>query len=406
MTRAKSKPLRGQSQVPKRGYGFLAAVLDEIDAQPLIDALTPPVATGRPGFSPRAMLRAFLSKYLLNIRFNVDLIRRLGASQTLRQICGFGETVPSESTFSRFASKLRDQQALVEDCFDAVTRELRDILPNFGRTVAVDSTMFPAFSNPNRKVISDPDATWGLKNSSRAKDGKKEYMFGYKLHLLSDADYGLPLTFTLTPANRSDLPLLRDLLRKADETLPWLKPRHLLADRGYDSEDCHIDAITRGIIPVIHIRKPSGASGLHRGIYSAMGSPTCVGKVSMKYIRTDTKLARHLFRCPSEGCDLKAKSNGGLRYCDSEVWEDPVENLRIVGLLPRESPEWKRQYAKRMSIERIFRSLKHSRLLDGHQYRGLAKIRMHATLSLLTYQATALARARAGDLANLRQMRI
>ena len=34
----------------------------------------------------------------------------------------------------------------------------------------------------------------------------------------------------------------------------------------------------------------------------------------------------------------------------------PMENLRVVGIVWRGSDEWEEHYAKRMSIERIFRS--------------------------------------------------
>ena len=83
-----------------------------------------------------------------------------------------------------------------------------------------------------------------------------------------------------------------------------------------------------------------------------------------------------------------------------------MENLRAVGIVWRGSEEWDNHYSKRMSIERIFRSLKHSRGLEGHRYRGMAKIRMLASLSLLTYQATVLARLITGDFKNLRIMRV
>ena len=59
-----------------------------------------------------------------------------------------------------------------------------------------------------------------------------------------------------------------------------------------------------------------------------------------------------------------------------------------------------------MSIERIFRSLKHSRGLEGHCVRGMRKITLHATLSVLTFQATAMARLRAGDVDRMRQMSV
>ena len=63
-------------------------------------------------------------------------------------------------------------------------------------------------------------------------------------------------------------------------------------------------------------------------------------------------------------------------------------------------------YRKRMSIERIFRSLKHSRGLEGHFVRGLRKIALLAAMSVLTYQATALARLKAEDADRMRTMAV
>ena len=64
----------------------------------------------------------------------------------------------------------------------------------------------------------------------------------------------------------------------------------------------------------------------------------------------------HLFRCPAENChhERYVKPEGRL--------------LRIVGLLPRCSEEWKGEYKKRHIIERFFSSDKHSRMLDTHRY--------------------------------------
>ena len=57
-----------------------------------------------------------------------------------------------------------------------------------------------------------------------------------------------------------------------------------------------------------------------------------------------------------------------------------------------------------MSIERIFRSLKHSRGLKGHCMRGVRKITFQAAMSVLSYQATALTRLKAGDVGRMRTM--
>ena len=419
MTCGQSTISRVRKQPPRGGYGFLAAVLDDIEDGSLLDALAGRRRTGRPGYPLRAMWRAYLCKFVLKIRYNVELLERLRGSPRLRGICGFTGAIPSESAFSRFVSRLAGHQNFLENCFAGVTSLLRGLLPTgkprsgrpeeppppLGEVVAVDSTAVASYGNPNRKRVSDPDARWGLKHSARTKDGKQEWNWGYKLHLIADATHGLPLGFIVTPANKGDSPLLPALLRKARDTYDWLQPRYLLADKGYDALSNHQALVKQGIVPVIHLRRPQEGK-LHGGIYSEDGSPTCLGQVAMEYARTDPETGHHLFRCPPEGCPLKAKSNGAWRHCDSEVWEDPQDNLRVIGLLPRSSKLWKKLYQQRMSIERIFRSLKHSRGLEGHTARGLRKITLQAIMSLLTYQATSLARLRAGDLANMRRMRV
>ena len=78
-------------------------------------------------------------------------------------------------------------------------------LPPLGAVLAVDSTLFETYANPNRPVVSDPDARWGVKHSSRTKNGKTDWGFGYKMHLVSDAIHGVPLAFTVTAANEKRL---------------------------------------------------------------------------------------------------------------------------------------------------------------------------------------------------------
>ena len=124
----------------------------------------------------------------------------------------------------------------------------------------------------------------------------------------------------------------------------------------------------------------------------------------MEYVRTDPE--GHLFRCPQKGCRLKDKV-GLTRYCDIEYHETlEGDALRKVGRLARTTRRWKRLYRRRTTVERAFRSLKHSRLLNQHQFRGSAKVRLHASLALLAYCATMLARVQAGQLDGMRKMRV
>ena len=308
-------------QPPKSGYGFLSAILDGLNGQPLLDALQQYRRTGRKGHPLRAMWRAYIAKFLLKIRFNNQLLERLRGSRKLREVCGFGGGVPSESAMSRFTSRLAGHQELVEQCPVNATGELRGLvpavkrregrqdqpLPPLGAVLAVDSTLFETYSNPNRKVVSDPDARWGLKHSAKTKEGKQEWGFGYKLHLISDATHGVPLAFTITPANENDSTELPAALRKTLAAYPWLEAGCLLADRGYDSLANHQFLTGLDIIPVIHIRKPTAADGLYNGIYTAEGKPACMGGQAMEYVRTDPETGAHLFRCQPGGCPLKTE---------------------------------------------------------------------------------------------------
>ena len=95
---------------------------------------------------------------------------------------------------------------------------------------------------------------------------------------------------------------------------------------------------------------------------------------------------------------------GGIRHCDTEVWEDPTRNVRLFGVIRRNGPEWKALYAKRQAIERVFKSMKESRRLERHCVRGLRQITLHAMMSALAFQATELVKLRTGQADMMRWM--
>ena len=69
--------------------------------------------------------------------------------------------------------------------------------------------------------------------------------------------------------------------------------------------------------------------------------------------------------------------------------------------IPRDSREWKRAYARRTSVERVFGRLKETRRLERHCYRGIEKVELHCLLSVLTLQARAVVQLEADE--SLRQ---
>lgn len=372
----------------------LRAIFASLDDDALVSHLEKHRYMGRHGYPVRAMFRAYLASFVLNLRHTNDLIRRLQNDKALRRICGLGNVLPHRTTFNRFIKTLRRHTALLEQVLNSITEELRQHIPDLGAEVAVDSTVVRTHANPNRKTLHDPEASWTAKNSSHAPKGK-EWQYGYKVHMLADAVHGVPLGQIVTTAKRNDSPYLPRLADKAKAQLPWLKMKALMADRGYDATSNHEYLVDKNILPVIMMKKAAHTTGssLINGIYTAEGVPTCVGQVPMQYIRTDSEKG-HLYRC--RGCHLADSTKGMSVHCQDEVWEHPSTNIKVVGVLSRASPEWKALYAKRQGIERIFKSMKQSRRLEGHCVKGLAHITLHSLMSTLAYSATVLVKARAG----------
>lgn len=394
----------GQVQVV--GQADLPHILALADDEPLLDALRAYNRTGRPPCPVEAMWRAALTKYLLGLRYYRELAEMLRSNRTVRELCGFEDSVPNTSSICRFFKRLTNHLALVEQAIhrlvdriaEAVTQHKEPKQPPVGEALAIDSTDIEGWVNTQRKPYSDPEARWGVRTNADAEDGI-EYFYGYKLDLICDAIYGVPLAYDIRPANASDSPTLPGLVDQIVEWHPGLKPRYLMADKGYDALSNYQHLDRQGIIPVIPLRNTD-----KEGLYDQKGRPQCFGGKPMEYVRTDPE--GHLFRCPEKGCRLKNRV-GLTLYCDIEYHETlEGDALRKVGRLVRTTRRWKRLYKRRTTVERAFRSLKHSRLLNQHQFQGLAKIRLHSSLSLLTYCATMLARVQAGQIDEMRKMRV
>ena len=376
----------------------IKAFLNSVDATALLARLrqyrwTGSRWRGRSGYSIESLWRALLLGYILNTPSTSSLIRRLQDDPRLRRICGF-TTLPHRSTFSRFFARVSLHLDLVQLANTTATNRLREYLPNLGNKVAVDSTFVRSHSNPKRHQISDTEATWTAKTSTSpgAKNGK-EWSFGYKLHMVADAEYGIPLWSYLTTASRNDTLELPTLLDGAASAYPWFRPGYVIGDKGYDSQANHSHVIQKGAVPVIHIRRAKNQE-LQDGLYTNEGVPTCIGKVPMEYVSTDPEKGR-LYRCPDGGCALRDRK--GVRYCHDEIWEKPEDNPRLFGMIRRDSQEWKHLYSLRQAIERIFKSMKQSRRLEDHCLRGFLKIATHAALAVLAFSATVLARLRLGN---------
>ena len=425
-----------------------------------LDAVRHTPAKRRPGrpiyYSNESMLRAVVLKFLLNERYFCCFAELIEGNAKAKILCKFDEYTPCPATFSLFNRLLSEHAEALWDVFVATVPYIDELIADgiemgafkddaspFGEILAIDSTDIESFSDQNRRphidpTVPEPDkprectsrlpmcckpidwrADDGYRTKVGAKDGK-EMFYGYKLHTISDACHGPPLHAIMLPANESDTKQLRPLVEETLKLYPWLKPKYLLADRGYDSEANCVFLDSLGIIPIIAVRRPrednenqrrheielDGPYGRYIQEVNADGYPVCLGNRLMKFVRTDPERG-HLFRCAKGGCQFKPGQTLFPLECEGEIWVKPEgKMLRVVGKIPRFSKLWKLLYKLRTAIERYFSSAKRSRLLDTMRFLKKAKVEMHVAMSLLTYNATMLMRLAVGDYARMRHMRV
>ncbi len=401
--------------VAARGNEHLVIVLEALDAEKLIAALEREHSTGRKGYSVRGMWAAFICGLLRGCESLADIVRLLDRDKELRTVCGFvgRDNVPGEDALGRFMRKLVLHGDLVQECFEGLVEALRKTLPGFGQKLVTDSTEIRAYSNGHHTKRSDPDARWGAKKSSHhdttseaisepgkeSRKGKKRdlyYWFGYKLHLLIDATYELPVSFAVTPANESDTQQMPVLLEKAGLERPEARPEVVIADKDYDSK--HKNQLIYGqyhTIPIIPIIERDGEQ--LPDICNAKGTPTCCCGLEMAYWGRDGKYLK--YRCPQVVGKGVCKD---LSPCTDSpygcVLKLPIsDDVRRHPPIPRESKKWERLYKLRTAVERVNSRVKELLGLRNITVRGLAKVTIRSILSLLTMLAVGLGMAQRID---------
>jgi IS5 family transposase len=394
--------------IQSKGTDRLVNILEALPAERLITTLEKEHWTGRKGYSVRGMWSVLIAGLVHQCNSLAGVVRLLQRDKNTRLACGFSpDNFPSEDALGRFLKKLVEHGDLVERCFTDLVAELRQLLPGFGDKLAVDSTDIKAYANGHRHSPSDPDAQWGAKGDSHhsgpAKDKRRDlyYWFGYKLHMVVDAVYELPVSFMLTPANESDTKQMIGLLKKAGAEQAATKPQTVIADKGYDSQSnyefifnkCHAT-------PIIPIREREGEQ--LPDICNAKGTPRCSCGLEMTYWGRDGNYLK--YRCPQAVGKSQCRSMFRCTASDyGYVLKLPITaDPRRHPSVPRESKKWVRLYRMRTAIERVNSRLKELLGLGKITIRGIAKVTARSLLSLLVMLAAAVSMAQRHRLKEVR----
>ena len=291
---------------------------------------------GRPQRNPLGIFKAHMVKRVKHIPSDRMLVRQMWKDPRLRKICDIeeDESPYGIAVLSRFRTKVGPQR--LSRIIDQTVRLLVLKGRIRGEALALDSTFIKAYSRrnlDNRTGYSDPESRIG--RAVKAKD------LGYRLHLAVDVESELPVAMILVSANENEKKHSVSLFKKASE---YVKPKKLLADSQYSTNNLRGTVLESGALPVI------------------------------PYPRNQSKGVRGVLRV-----DRKFRSHGPEKF--------------------------KTAYRKRVAIERVFSRLNNLASLSQHNLRGLSKITFHSQLCVLIMLLTAEAAINTHNKAKSRSIR-
>lgn len=402
----------------------LQLVLSTMDDAGLIRKLYKIRGKGRNDWPCEAMWNSFIASFLFEHETVEGLLRELRRNKQLRALCGFEPKMvkqkdgsikiyvaPSASAYSKFLQNLKKSQKELEKMFTGLVQYMYDHLEHFGEILMVDGKAIQSFGtkiskNNKSGERGEHDADWCKKQySASGPNGesiiKTKKWFGFRLHLIADATYELPVAFSVTKASNSEKTETEKLLDKIEkEWEQWLKEcKYFLGDKGYDSSKIINRLEGRGIHSIIDIRncwKDGEETHQYQDtnlVYNYKGT--------VWYVEEDGKKTELIYR----GYD---KSTDSLRYGfkpqkhDKRIFRIKCgEDRRIFTPVARSSHKWKRLYKKRTGVERINGRIDRDYQFERHTIRGLDKMKMFLTVTFIVYMTMAKTKVMAGQTEHL-----
>ena len=312
-----------------------------------------------------------------------------------------------------------------------MVNKLEELLPRFGKNLAIDGKAISSLSTGESKNTEedgrrDLDANWGKKEYKGTKEdgtawSKVVSWFGYRLHLIVDADYELPVAYELTKASTSEVKQAHRMIDELKEVHPELIDRcdTLEADRVYDDtkliEKLWDDLKIKPVIDIRNMWKDSDKTrqllDCENVIYDYKGTVYCVcmetGKereMCVGGFEKDRKIHGTLKKlCPAKHYGIECK------YIDKCQVKQGIRididiDRRIFTPIDRASYKWKRTYNKRTSVERVNSRLDESFGFEKHYIRGIKKMRVRCGIALCVMLAMAVGRIKEGQAEKMRSL--
>lgn len=371
---------------------------------------------GRPRTSRNALLKGLIYKALRRLATLSDLVFELENNPSMTNAIGLDiyKRSPSVERFSAFA------RATPNEDFQVVKNQLVQSLLSEavmkGRILALDSCPIVIKLKENnakaslrynrfdkeQKPKGDPEAGLGIiGNYINPIEKNISFFWGYRNHVVSDADTELPIVEQTLPANKSEVPVAVPLLKRAKKNFS-LGVTAVTGDAAYDTEDI-LKFIVKELKALAVIPRNPRNTQSKEGFYIKKGQVYCPanlpmshkGKMTVKgitYIQHrcplhwDKQLRRQYLICPAghpkfieqKGCNYLIRLTPSIRE-----------------QIDYHSPGFKKIYNKRTSIERIFSRLL-SVAMQEPTVKGLKALRNHCTIAHIAVLLIALTASRSG----------
>lgn len=418
------KSLFGWEEVEELGdLERLVLVLETMPDEKLVSTMEQDRYRGRDDYPIRAVWNSILAGMVYQHPTTASLRRELQRNAQLRQVCGFDvwrgiNAVPSDSAYSRFLRRLMETYSnLVDEMFHELVETAMDLLPDFGASLAVDGKSLQSFAN--RQSDKEPDGRrdvdgdWAKKvYQGIRQDGtpweKTISWFGYRLHLIVDSTYELPIHYRVTKASNSEIKEAHGMIDDLASAHPRLMNRCtvLSADRGYDDSKLIVKLWDdHGIKPVIDIRNAwkdpdeTRILGDYTNVsYNFKGTIYCycpakATQRQMAYGGFEKERQTLRYRCPARHYGITCE---GQEQCpvSQGLRIKLEENRRLFTPMARSSYSWTRSYNKRTAVERVNSRIDGFFNFENHNIRGLRKMKIRCGLALCVMLAMAVGRIR------------
>jgi hypothetical protein len=413
----------------------LERILQILPDQPLLEALCAKRKKKRDDYPLEALWHSVLAGVLVGHESIAKLIRELRRNRELREVCGFdpllGErAVPPDYVFSRFFARLLAHEALIKAMFEQLLERVAKLLPGFGRHLAIDTKALPVLGPK------PPDADMGTKayEGDATPLKKVQHWFGYKLHLIVDAVFELPVAYDVTRASEADSPHLMPMIESLGEKHPTLHERieTVAADKAYDDgadkaalwdeqeivalippRDCYTNTQGERMRPLDPSRSDTiyiGPTGEVCCRIAPFEKEESKAFATMEFRGFEKDRDTLKFRCPAAAFGLQCRNRAACR-CRPAVREGKYgRTVRIpLSLDPRlftpiysHGRRFRAAYKRRSAVERV-----NSRLDNVHGFerafvRSREKMAVRVGLALAVMLATAVAWSEAGKQGNVR----